>query len=57
MKTWEKIQQLDLEYQQARQRLVLGTAESVTVTVLDKQKEPAALLKKPKTNAIKQTTD
>jgi len=32
MKTWEKIQKLDLEYVEARKRLVLGQIDSVIVT-------------------------
>ena len=48
MKTWEKIQQLDQQYVEARKQLLLGQAESVTLTV-----KPKAVEKK---NATKSRT-
>jgi hypothetical protein len=40
MKTWEKIQKLDLEYVEARKRLVLGQIDSVIVTQVHLPQSP-----------------
>jgi hypothetical protein len=53
MKTWEKIQKLDTEYVEARKRILLGTIDSVVVTMVERPKpqEP-----KIKNNATVKTT-
>ena len=55
MKTWEKLEKLDREYQKARYQLILGEAESVEVKVSIKKSAQAALLTatKVKKNGIK----
>jgi hypothetical protein len=45
MKTWEKIQKLDQEYLEARKRILLGTIESVTVTMVEKTKQTQTIKK------------
>lgn len=36
MKTWEKVQQLDQQYTQARQQLALGLVEAVEIKITRK---------------------
>ena len=44
MKTWEKIQKLDNEYQKLRQDVLLGKVDSFTIAVEYKNNAQAALL-------------
>jgi hypothetical protein len=53
MKTWEKIQKLDQEYLEARKKILLGTIESVAVTMVEKTKQPTKQIK----NASKSSTE
>lgn len=54
MKTWEKLQKLDSEYQKLRQQILLGQVEDFDIRVTLNNNTQAALLKpakKPKLTA------
>lgn len=59
MKTWEKIQKLDSEYQSLRQKILLGQVEEFDIKITLKNTSVAALLTptKGKKNDTKSSKD